>query len=56
MDQASYFRRHPPRCIAGFNVRPATLPGVEFDGHVSKSQLNVEGPSGVTIESRCSSS
>jgi predicted RNA-binding Zn-ribbon protein involved in translation (DUF1610 family) len=35
MDQVSYFRSHPPRCIAGFTSRPVTLPGVNFDGHGS---------------------
>ena len=51
MDQANYFRCHPPRCLAGFTVRSTELPGVEFGGHVSKSQLNLEVPKGVTIES-----
>jgi hypothetical protein len=50
MDQANYFRCHPPRCLAGFAVRSTELPGVEFDGHVSKSQLNLEVPKGVTID------
>lgn len=50
MDQASYFRSHPPRCIAGFAVQPTELPGVEFDGHLSRSQLPIDVPSGVTIE------
>src|SRR5262245_61860937 len=50
MDQASYFRSHPPRCITGFVARPTELPGVEFDGHVSISQLNFEVPPGVTID------
>jgi hypothetical protein len=49
MDQVSYFRSHPPRCIAGFIARPTELPGVEFDGHVSMSQLNIDVPPGVTI-------
>jgi hypothetical protein len=50
MDQARYFRSHPPRCIAGFVARPTELPGVDFDGHVSMSQLNFEVPPGVTID------
>jgi len=50
MDQASYFRNHPPRCIAGFAARSVELLGVEFDGHVSMSQLNFEVPPGVTID------
>jgi hypothetical protein len=50
MHQASYFRSHPPRCIAGFVARPTELPGVEFDGHISMSQLNLEVPPGVTID------
>jgi hypothetical protein len=50
MDQVSYFRSHPPRCIAGFTALPTQLPKVEFDGHVSRSQLKFEVPSGVTIE------
>jgi len=50
MDQASYLRSHPPRCIAGFTARPTRLPGIEFDGHVSMSQLNIEVPPGVTID------
>jgi hypothetical protein len=33
MDQASYFRSHPPRCIAGFTATATELPGVRFDGH-----------------------
>ncbi len=49
MVQPSYFRDHPPRCIAGFVARPTTLPGVVFDGHVSMSQLHFEVPSDVTI-------
>src|SRR5215468_12260547 len=35
MDQVSYFRSHPPRCIAGFTSTPVALPGVTFDGHGS---------------------
>jgi len=35
MDQVSYFRSHPPRCIAGFTSTPVTLPGIKFDGHGS---------------------
>ncbi len=50
MDQASYFRSHPPRCIAGFTARPTELRGVEFDGHASMSQLTFEVPPGVTID------
>src|SRR5262245_14754004 len=50
VDQAAYFRTHLPKCIAGFAARPAELPGVEFDGHVSMSQLNFEVPTGVTID------
>jgi hypothetical protein len=50
MDQASYFRTHPPRCVAGFSARPTGLPGVEFDGHVSMSQLDFGAPPGVTID------
>lgn len=49
MDQASYFRDRPPRCIAGFDARPTELPGVEFDGHASMSQLDFEVPPGVTV-------
>jgi hypothetical protein len=45
MDQVSYFRSHPPRCIAGFAATPVTLHGVELDGHPSISQLNVTVPS-----------
>jgi hypothetical protein len=50
MDQVSYFRSHPPRCIAGFAARPTELPNVKLDGHVSMSQLNLEVPPGVTID------
>jgi hypothetical protein len=50
MDQASYFRNHPPRCIAKFIALPTQLPVVEFDGHVSMSQLKFDTPSGVTID------
>ncbi|MCP4249663.1 MAG: hypothetical protein GY778_21695 [bacterium] len=50
MDQAAYYRSHPPRCIAGFSARPAESPGVESDGHASPSQLDVDPPPGVTIE------
>ncbi|HZD59244.1 MAG TPA: hypothetical protein VE439_02165 [Anaerolineae bacterium] len=49
MDQASYFRNNPPRCIAGFIVRPTELPLAEFDGHVSISQIKTDVPAGVTI-------
>jgi hypothetical protein len=48
MDQASYFQTHPPRCIAGFTAQAVELPGVEFDGHASKSKYDV--PAGVTID------
>jgi hypothetical protein len=50
MDQADYFRSHPPRCIAGFTARLTELPEVEFDGHVSMSQLTFDVPSGLTID------
>lgn len=50
MEQAGYFRLHPPRCIAGFTARPIELPGVQFDGHVSRSQLNFDVTSGVTVD------
>src|SRR6516162_6566925 len=50
MNQASYYRSHPPRCIAEFIARPTALPGVEFDGHVSRSQLNFDAPAGMTIQ------
>ena len=50
MDQAAYYRSHPPRCIAGFVARPTELPGTEFDGHVTMSQLDLDVPSGVRIE------
>ncbi len=33
MDQAMYYWSHPPKCIAGFAIRAAELPGVVFDGH-----------------------
>lgn len=49
MDQASYLRSHPPRCLAGFISRPTELPGVGFDGHVSMSQVDFDAPPGVTI-------
>jgi hypothetical protein len=42
-DQAHYFWSHPPRCIAGFAVKPAALPGFEFDGHASVPPINVPG-------------
>jgi len=48
-DAESYFRSHPPRCIAGFKARPAQLHGVEFDGHPSASQLGINVP-GVKID------
>jgi hypothetical protein len=50
MDQVSYFRGHPPRCLAGFNVRPTPLPGVKFDGHASVPQFKIDVSPGVTIE------
>jgi hypothetical protein len=50
MDQARYFRSHPPRCIAEFLAHPTELPGVEFDGHISMSQLKFGVPPGVTID------
>lgn len=31
----AHLRNTPPRCLAGFTVAPATLPGVAFDGHGS---------------------
>jgi hypothetical protein len=49
VDQAGYFRSHPPRCIAGFAARPAELPGLRLDGHPSKSQLGVDLPQGVAF-------
>lgn len=36
MDAATYYRSHPPRCLAGFRVKPARLRGVTFDGHGEK--------------------
>jgi hypothetical protein len=33
MNQADYFRTHPPRCIAKFTATPAELPDVVFDGN-----------------------
>jgi hypothetical protein len=48
MDQASYFRSHPPRCIAGFIDRPAQLPGVESDGAITMTLLNPGVPMGLT--------
>jgi hypothetical protein len=50
MDQAGYLRNHSPRCIAGFTVKPTELRGVEFDGHSSVSQINVNAHPGITIE------
>jgi hypothetical protein len=50
MDQVHYFRSHPPRCLAGFTARPTELPGVEFDGHASMSQLNLGVPPDVTVD------
>ena len=50
MDPSSHFLSHPPRCIAGFTVRPAELPGLEIDGHVWTSQPNFEVRQGVTID------
>ena len=50
MDQAAYFRSHPPRCLDGFVTRVAELPNAQFDGHASLSQLQFEAPPGVTIE------
>jgi hypothetical protein len=49
MDQASYFRGHPPRCIAGFTPTPVALPGIGFDGHASLSQLKINLP-GVVVD------
>jgi hypothetical protein len=40
MDQVKYYRSHPARCLAGFLTRSTELPGVEFDGHLSLSQLD----------------
>jgi hypothetical protein len=50
MDQIAYFRSHPPRCIAGFVANPTELPGAEFDGHASKSDLKPSPSPGATIE------
>jgi hypothetical protein len=49
MDQQSYFRSHPPRCIAGFNATPVELTDAKFDGHPSLSELNLHVPA-VSIE------
>jgi len=48
MDQAAYFRSHPPRCLSGFYAQTVQLPGATFDGHLP--QLDVESPPGVTID------
>jgi hypothetical protein len=32
-EQVAYYQQHPPSCLDEFVVRPAALPGVEFDGH-----------------------
>lgn len=50
MDQAEYFRNHPPRCIAGFKVQSTALSEARFDGHSSKSQLDFDVPGEVTID------
>jgi len=50
MDQLSYFRSHPPRCIAGFTAQPTELPGAKLDGHASASQFKSDVPPGVTID------
>jgi hypothetical protein len=50
MDQAGYFKSHPPRCIAGFTAKAAELRGVNFDGHSSVSKAKGDAPPGVTIE------
>ena len=50
MDQADYFRNHPPRCVAGFTAQPTDLPEVQFDGHVSMSQVQFDEAPGVTID------
>lgn len=43
MDQAKYFRTHPPRCIASFAAAPVTLPDFAFEGH-SPASGPIEGP------------
>ena len=40
MDQAAYFRSHPPRCLAGFCTLQAELPDVTFDGHHGR-EINI---------------
>ena len=52
MDPRSYIHSHPPRCIARFIARPTELPGLEFDGHASRSHLDIKVPPGVTIEAQ----
>jgi hypothetical protein len=39
MDQEAYLSSHPPRCLAGFGVQNAELPGVIFDGHGEESNI-----------------
>ncbi len=50
MEQTSYFRSHPPQCIAGFVARATQLPDVEFDGHASRSEYQRDVRPGVPIE------
>ena len=49
MDQAGYFRSHPPRCIKELVARPVELQGVQYDGHASRSEFDPED-AGMTIE------
>jgi hypothetical protein len=42
-EQAAYYWSHPPRCLAGLTTTPATLVGLEFDGHASALTVQAAG-------------
>ena len=50
MKPADFLKSHQPRCLIGFCARPAALPDLKFDGHPSDSDLELDLPSGVTIQ------
>lgn len=52
MNQTEYLRNNPPRCISGFIAKPIELPGTQFDGHASSSQVKQESSKQPRIEAR----
>jgi len=44
MNPKDYFRNHPPRNIAGYNIQSADIPGFRFDGHPAISEIRAKMP------------